>query len=281
MQLKRFSIKGFKNFRQEVVLENMGYICVIHGENNIGKSNVLKAMECFFLILSEYEQYGYDNEGHYYPPVTPEELHGFSLNILNTLEANEIFTFGFNDPINMSLTFSCEENIEVTLDIFIPNKGIIEIKSHSQNELQETCLTHFEQAHVFIEHNANNSTTDKTVSLIGKTAPQCYVTSEGLVTLPEHVREELGVKQGGSIVILKRTNNHVELLTNEQFIGIVTAPQCYITSEGLVKLPKDICQELGIEQGGGIVPLKRNDNNHIQLLTNEQFSDLFEPIIDE
>jgi hypothetical protein len=60
-----------------------------------------------------------------------------------------------------------------------------------------------------------------------------------------------------------------------------TAPQCYVTHDGLVKLPEDICKELGVEQGGGIVPLKRKDNDHIELLTNEQFINLLEPISDE
>jgi len=55
-----------------------------------------------------------------------------------------------------------------------------------------------------------------------------------------------------------------------------TAPQGYVTNDGLVKLPKDICQELGVEQGGGIVILKRKDNNHVELLTDEQYFDLLE-----
>jgi len=46
----------------------------------------------------------------------------------------------------------------------------------------------------------------------------------------------------------------------------------------LVKLPEETCQELGIEQGGGIVILKRKDNKHVELLTDEQYFDLLEPI---
>jgi len=57
-----------------------------------------------------------------------------------------------------------------------------------------------------------------------------------------------------------------------------TAPQCYVSSDRLVRLPEDICQYLGIEQGGGIVTLKRKDNGHVELLTNEQFLELLEPI---
>jgi len=57
MHLKQFSVKGFKNFRQKIILEEMGAICVIHGENNIGKSNVLEAMQLFFQLLKvQYQQ---------------------------------------------------------------------------------------------------------------------------------------------------------------------------------------------------------------------------------
>jgi antitoxin component of MazEF toxin-antitoxin module len=48
-----------------------------------------------------------------------------------------------------------------------------------------------------------------------------------------------------------------------------------------VRLPEDICKNLGIEQGGGIVVLKRQDNEHVELLTNEQFLDLFEQVNDK
>ncbi|WP_069470411.1 AAA family ATPase [Candidatus Marithrix sp. Canyon 246] len=51
MQLKRFAVKGFKNFQTEIVLENLNAIAVIHGENNVGKSNLLEAMQLFFQLL--------------------------------------------------------------------------------------------------------------------------------------------------------------------------------------------------------------------------------------
>jgi len=51
MRIKRFAVSGFKNFTQEVVLDDMGDICVIHGENNVGKSNLLEAMLLFFKML--------------------------------------------------------------------------------------------------------------------------------------------------------------------------------------------------------------------------------------
>jgi len=51
MRLERFAIKGYKNFQQEVVMEDMGPVCVIHGENNVGKSNLLEAQFLFLQII--------------------------------------------------------------------------------------------------------------------------------------------------------------------------------------------------------------------------------------
>lgn len=51
MWIRRFEVSGFKNFVEPVVLDDLGPINVIHGENNIGKSNLLDAMELFFRLV--------------------------------------------------------------------------------------------------------------------------------------------------------------------------------------------------------------------------------------
>jgi ABC-type transport system involved in cytochrome c biogenesis ATPase subunit len=51
MRLQRFEVQGYKNLRQRVVLEDLGAINVIHGENNVGKSNLLQAIGLFFRVL--------------------------------------------------------------------------------------------------------------------------------------------------------------------------------------------------------------------------------------
>lgn len=51
MQLRSFKAQGFKNFRKPVVLEDLGPINVIHGPNNVGKSNLLQAIELFFTVV--------------------------------------------------------------------------------------------------------------------------------------------------------------------------------------------------------------------------------------
>jgi hypothetical protein len=60
------------------------------------------------------------------------------------------------------------------------------------------------------------------------------------------------------------------------------APLCYVSTDGLVKLPERIRQRLELEQGGGIVLLERKDTGHIELLTDHQFDDLFEqPVVSD
>lgn len=53
MQIERFEVKGFKNLRQSVVLDHLAGVNVIHGENNVGKSNLLQAMDLFFWLLGQ------------------------------------------------------------------------------------------------------------------------------------------------------------------------------------------------------------------------------------
>jgi len=55
----------------------------------------------------------------------------------------------------------------------------------------------------------------------------------------------------------------------------VRAPQCYVTSDGLVQIPKDVRETLKIAQGGGVFFLEDNDG-HFHMLTNDQFIDMFE-----
>jgi len=51
VRLRRFSVTGYKNLEQPIVLDDLGSINVIHGANNVGKSNLLQAMDLFFRCI--------------------------------------------------------------------------------------------------------------------------------------------------------------------------------------------------------------------------------------
>jgi AAA domain, putative AbiEii toxin, Type IV TA system/AAA ATPase domain len=51
VKITEFSVHGFKNFQTRVVLDHLGPINLIHGPNNVGKSNLLQAMALFFRCL--------------------------------------------------------------------------------------------------------------------------------------------------------------------------------------------------------------------------------------
>ncbi len=57
MQLVEFEVQGFKSL-YHCKLDNLQRINVFHGDNNVGKSNLLEAMDLFFRILTLFDQEG-------------------------------------------------------------------------------------------------------------------------------------------------------------------------------------------------------------------------------
>jgi hypothetical protein len=53
MLLRQFQVKGYKNLNQLITFGPLGRINVIHGSNNVGKSNLLQAIDLFFRLLSQ------------------------------------------------------------------------------------------------------------------------------------------------------------------------------------------------------------------------------------
>lgn len=51
MQITRFEVQGYKNLTAPIVLEGLERINVIHGNNDVGKSNLLEAVELAFSLL--------------------------------------------------------------------------------------------------------------------------------------------------------------------------------------------------------------------------------------
>ncbi len=51
MILQQFEVAGYKNLTQSIKFGPLGSINVIHGPNNVGKSNLLQAMDLYFRLL--------------------------------------------------------------------------------------------------------------------------------------------------------------------------------------------------------------------------------------
>jgi AAA15 family ATPase/GTPase len=440
MQLKRFSVKGFKNIRTEIVLDDIGAISVIHGENNVGKSNVLEAMQLFFQLLTLSERTTWVQQ------MTSSELEqlGFI--------ASEIFNLEFIDTIKLNATFNNIEVDELGIKELLPTSEVqinlqlkpvlgdfeymvtkfrfadgtdvtqepanaeqtafarklarflaqstsllnpkekekrfelisvdrhislneiearrsvvpqslrlqlydakesLEFSSSNKWKLFANTLQKFhdvlgigEFVAIFNRHTnrANlvfesasartpNATIRIPIDMLGSGIQQVVAIIARLLishasfvaieepelnlrytlqlrlreVLYEIVKAPVGPQQifltshspafefGEHFYAMSATDNHgptikrLPIKTAHFFtehdadmpnIG-ETASQCYVSSDRLVRLPEDICKELGIEQGGGIVILKRQDNEHVELLTNEQFLELFEPVNNE
>jgi hypothetical protein len=53
LRIDSIRLRGFRNLRQAIALEEMADINVIHGENNVGKSNLVDAIELAFALLGD------------------------------------------------------------------------------------------------------------------------------------------------------------------------------------------------------------------------------------
>lgn len=51
MKLLEFAVTGYKNLAREIRLTDLGRVNVIHGDNNVGKSNLLESLHLFFALL--------------------------------------------------------------------------------------------------------------------------------------------------------------------------------------------------------------------------------------
>jgi ABC-type iron transport system FetAB ATPase subunit len=92
--LQEFKVKGYKNLTHPIVFGPLGRINVIHGENNVGKSNLLQAIDLYFRLLERGSQF----DGRSVGAITIEP-HAFEEWGFTSAEI-----FGFADPIPIELT---------------------------------------------------------------------------------------------------------------------------------------------------------------------------------
>jgi hypothetical protein len=101
MRLRSFSVSGYKNIRQPLELTDLAPITLIHGANNIGKSNLLQAMELFFRCLAPPSGHlGFGNGR----PLAPEEHQGL------VAHSRELFHLERPLPIVLRGSFEVPQN---------------------------------------------------------------------------------------------------------------------------------------------------------------------------
>jgi hypothetical protein len=210
MRLKQFSVKGYKNFRQEIILEDIGAIC---------------ANLAFQPKNSKFGR-------------IPIEILGSGIQQVVALVARLLVsdaTFVAIEEPELNLRYTLQLRLreifqEIVADPFGPQQ--LFISSHSP-------------AFEFGEHFY-----------------AMRFSSDGPTVEPRPIQE-------ANIF----TQHYADAPS-----PLESAPMGYVSSDGLVKLPEYARKALEIEQGGGVVFVKRKDSGHIELLTDDQFLDLFEPV---
>lgn len=87
---------------------------------------------------------------------------------------------------------------------------------------------------------------------------------------------------GGSVTVTQRPLRQVAQFTFDQPYLLPNTsthtkqPPCWVNADGLVEVPKEIRDELGLRGGGGVFFVKRKDTGHIELLTDQQLFEMLE-----
>jgi len=99
--LQQFEVKGYKNLAHQITFGPLGRINVIHGENNVGKSNLLEALDLFFRLL------GYGME----LPERPQRVPPGNFRSDVGYSVIDIFNFAEPLPIQMVGYFSVSSDL--------------------------------------------------------------------------------------------------------------------------------------------------------------------------
>lgn len=100
MQLIAFAVQGFKNIVSEIALSDLKASEVIHGENNVGKSNLVEAMDLFFSLL--------DVESDGWLPISKPAILSDDALRQRGFRRADIFNIDRPDPIKLTGTLAIE-----------------------------------------------------------------------------------------------------------------------------------------------------------------------------
>jgi bifunctional DNA-binding transcriptional regulator/antitoxin component of YhaV-PrlF toxin-antitoxin module len=133
--LQQFEVKGYKNLTRTIRFGSLGRINVIHGKNNVGKSNLLQAMDLYFRLLGTLRDFPRadaeiaDVVNWDFPAVSDLEEWGHP--------SDEIFNFTEPKPIEMTGAFALtarqreqfglersKSSVELGIQLLVKNGGL-------------------------------------------------------------------------------------------------------------------------------------------------------------
>lgn len=154
MRFLWFEVQGYKNLRAPLRLTDIGRINVLHGDNNVGKSNLLEAIGLFFVLVRAFREdaRGGPSLGERYalrPPSDATQANGTAARTTarslgyfaeHGFPANEIFNFKQKQPIELRTCLELEpHDLEASDPPWIA--APIEVGFHLERRDQDLQLT--------------------------------------------------------------------------------------------------------------------------------------------
>lgn len=99
MKITKFEVQGYKNLVAPCCLDELGDINVLHGPNDVGKSNLLEALELAFRLLGA---------GDFAPTVTTRKLSDTAFRRLTGRPLRYSFNLDEPSPISLRLEISIQ-----------------------------------------------------------------------------------------------------------------------------------------------------------------------------
>lgn len=118
MRLTSFRVSGYKNFKAALRLEDIDRFTVIHGDNNVGKSNLVEAMALFFLLLDAEEGPSGGVASSYERRADADNARSFGYFIEQGIEPNDIFPLdNTGEPIRFHAEIAADDGARQAVSI--------------------------------------------------------------------------------------------------------------------------------------------------------------------
>lgn len=208
MFLHQFEVTGYKNLSQKITFGPLGRINVIHGPNNVGKSNLLQAMDLFFKILGNLFKLNL-----YHATINPRKV-GSNQFTYWGFNPTEIFNLVKPLPIKLDGIFSFTDTELTDYDI---NKNLGNVKitftisPFSQDNVKLTAAYDITNSQMKEFVTSSYFGENKGFGLLGLN--RHYTTTDNSQIVPQQLRDELfDAKEAWGTDLVKRWELFVETM---------------------------------------------------------------------